>query len=176
MAFLIYHSWYFLLTICGIFQLPFMAKQKQPYHANLRKRLTKKPKLCFYDTGLLCHLLHIEATEQLASYTLFGEIFENLIIAETTKYCFNTAKISELHFYRDDSKREVDLLDYTSSHPLAAEIKSSRTYHTKYASQLTKVSDELHLDAQNRFAIARIEDIYHTDSCTGSSAHDWLVR
>ena len=29
----------------------------QPYHANLRKRLVKTPKLYFYDTGLLCHLL-----------------------------------------------------------------------------------------------------------------------
>lgn len=93
---------------------------QQPYHANLKKRLTKKPKLYFYDTGLLCHLLHIETAGELVSHALFGEIFENLIIAKTDKCSFNTAKTPELYFYRDDSKREIDLLDYTSSCPQAA--------------------------------------------------------
>ena len=32
----------------------------QPYAGNMRKRLTKAPKLYFYDTGLLCHLLGIQ--------------------------------------------------------------------------------------------------------------------
>lgn len=149
---------------------------QQPYHANLKKRLTKKPKLYFYDTGLLCHLLHIETTGELVSHALFGEIFENLIIAETAKCSFNTAKTPELYFYRDDSKREVDLLDYTLSRPQAAEIKSSRTYHAKYATQLTSVCNDLSIDEQDRFVIARVEDTYHTDNCTVSSAHDWLVR
>lgn len=107
---------------------------------------------------------------------LFGEIFENLIIAETAKCSFNTAKTPELYFYRDDSKREVDLLDYTLSRPQAAEIKSSRTYHAKYATQLTSVCNDLSIDRQDRFVIARVEDTYHTDNCTVSSAHDWLIR
>ena len=31
-----------------------------PYHENFGKRLVKTPKLYFYDTGLLCHLLGVE--------------------------------------------------------------------------------------------------------------------
>lgn len=142
----------------------------------MKKRLTKKPKLYFYDTGLLCHLLHIETAGELVSHALFGEMFENLIIAKTAKRSFNTAKTPELYFYRDDSKREIDLLDYTSSCPQAAEIKSSRTYHAKYATQLTSVCNDLSIDRQDRFVVARIEDTYHTDNCTVSSAHDWLMR
>lgn len=149
---------------------------QQPYHSNLKKRLAKKPKLYFYDTGLLCHLLHIETTEELVSHTLFGEIFENLIVAETTKRYFNEAKNPELYYYRDESKREVDLLDYSSSNPQAAEIKSSRTYHDKYAHQLRTVGDELGIDAQNRFVVARIEDTYHTSNCTVMGAHNWLIQ
>lgn len=36
-----------------------------PYHENFGKRLVKTPKLYFYDTGLLCHLLGISNGSQL---------------------------------------------------------------------------------------------------------------
>ncbi|MDP1622725.1 MAG: DUF4143 domain-containing protein [Bacteroidales bacterium] len=32
----------------------------QPHHRNFSKRLVKRPKLYFYDTGLCCSLLRIE--------------------------------------------------------------------------------------------------------------------
>lgn len=41
-----------------VFQLP-------PFHANIRKRLVKAPKLYFYDVGLASHLVGIERAEQL---------------------------------------------------------------------------------------------------------------
>lgn len=36
----------------------------QPLHENYNKRIVKTPKLYFYDTGLLCHLLRIQRPEQ----------------------------------------------------------------------------------------------------------------
>jgi predicted AAA+ superfamily ATPase len=36
----------------------------RPHHANFRKRLIKSPKLYFYDTGLLCWLIGIRASEK----------------------------------------------------------------------------------------------------------------
>ena len=42
-----------------IFQLP-------PFHANIRKRLVKSPKLYFYDVGLASYLIGIESREQVA--------------------------------------------------------------------------------------------------------------
>ena len=33
----------------------------QPWYNNLNKRIVKSPKLYFYDTGLLCHLLQIKS-------------------------------------------------------------------------------------------------------------------
>lgn len=49
-----------------------------PYFTNISKRLTKSPKLYFYDTGLLCYLLGISEESQLAVHPLRGAIFENL--------------------------------------------------------------------------------------------------
>src|SRR5690606_22801711 len=49
----------------------------QPYHQNRNKRLVKTPKLYFYDTGLLCHLLGINDAGQLETDRLKGSVFEN---------------------------------------------------------------------------------------------------
>ena len=60
-----------------------------PYHRNFGKRLVKTPKLYFYDTGLLCWLLGIQAAEQLTTHPLRGNIFETFILAELKKFCCN---------------------------------------------------------------------------------------
>lgn len=149
----------------------------RPYSSNARKRLTKTPKLFFYDTGLLCHLLGIETEAQLEAHPMLGAIFENLIIAETMKSYLNEGVIPQLYFYRDDSKREVDLIDLTNAaFPRAIEVKSSRTFHAKYATQLTSVCNDLDISADNRYVVARVEESYRTDRCEVVSAREWLMR
>ena len=117
----------------------------EPWHSNLGKRLTKTPKLYFYDTGLLCHLLGIRTVPQLLSHPMLGAVFENLIVSETVKRYLNQGKNPELYFYRDDSKREIDLLDFTDpNNRLAIEIKSSQQpYHGRYGKTLVDVGDML---------------------------------
>ena len=121
----------------SILEQSYLTFSLQPYYANARKRLTKTPKLYFYDTGLLCYLLKIGSLEQLLESPYAGAVFENLIVSETAKSHLNVGENPELYFYRDDGKREIDLLDCTNSgSPKAIEIKSSRTYHDKYARHL----------------------------------------
>ena len=56
-----------------------------PHYRNFNKRMIKSPKLYFYDTGLVCHLLGLRNSEQLPNYPLRGALFENYIIAEIAK-------------------------------------------------------------------------------------------
>lgn len=147
----------------------------RPYHSNGKKRLTKSPKLFFYDTGLLCYLLGIESVEQLVESPHFGAIFENLVVAETMKRHLNKGVRPELYFYRDDSKREIDLLDFTdSSRPRAIEIKSSCTYHDKYARHLQSVCDEIGIGREGRCVVARVESSFETEACSVVAVQDWL--
>lgn len=160
----------------SILESSYLIFRLEPFHANVRKRLTKSPKLYFFDTGLLCNLLRIRTAEQLVNHKMFGAIFENLIIAETMKRYLNKGVQPELYFYRDDSKREVDLLDFTeSADGKAAEIKSSRTYHSKYATSLNSVCDEIGIERQNRFVVARVEGSYQSRECRVMNAQDWLL-
>jgi len=59
-----------------------------PYHRNLGKRIVKRPKLYFYDTGLLCYLAGIRNIEILEKGPLQGEIFETYIVSEIMKSVF----------------------------------------------------------------------------------------
>ncbi|QDZ43316.1 ATP-binding protein [Corynebacterium sp. sy039] len=123
------------------------------YHHNPRKALTKTPKLYFYDTGLLCFLLGISSAEQLLFSPFRGAIFENFVIAETAKKYLHAGKTPQLSFYRDDSKREIDLLDATDGNLHAYEIKASHTFKKDYGRHLVSVGQELDIPAGRRQVI-----------------------
>ena len=74
------------------------------------KRLTKTPKLYFYDTGVLCWLLGIRSTEHLMSHPLRSKIFETWCISEIAKAKANYGKIGDLSFYRDSNGTETELM------------------------------------------------------------------
>jgi len=98
----------------------------QPYFNNFNKRVTKSPKIYFYDTGLVCHLLGIESTHTLEIDRLYGNIFENFIIADLYKQLYHIGKRPTLFFWRDMNGRiEVDCLMEQQRTLLPIEIKSA---------------------------------------------------
>ncbi|MBM6999923.1 ATP-binding protein [bacterium] len=147
----------------------------RPYHANLRKRLTKTPKLYFYDTGLLCYLLRIRTLDQLLTSPYLGMVFENLVIEERMKTHLNAGRDPDLYFYRDDNKVEVDLVDMTDAdHGLLAEIKSSQTYWSGFSRHLRVVGDEIGIPAERRFVVERAEGDFDADGVQVRNIATWL--
>lgn len=149
----------------------------QPYFANLRKRLTKTPKLYFYDTGLLCYLLGIQSSEQLRDSPFRGAIFENLIVEETMKRHINAGREPRLFFYRDDRKVEVDLVDSTDSQNIElVEVKSTMSFQASYLKNLGVVGESLGVPEKNRFVVMRSDASTSVGAAKVWSAHDWLLR
>ena len=98
-----------------------------PHHRNLGKRVVKTPKLYFLDTGLAASLLGLSAPAQLATHPLRGALFETLIVGEFLKARYNAGWPSNLHFWRDNTGLEVDLLLETPEDLLPVEIKATAT-------------------------------------------------
>ncbi len=147
----------------------------RPYHADMRKRLTKTPKLYFYDTGLLCYLLHIRTLDQLLLSPYLGAVFENLVIEERMKAHLNAGSEPDLYFYRDENKVEVDLVDLTDpSRGLLAEIKSSQTYRSSFSKNLRKVGDEIGIPPEQRFVVERAEGDFEADGAQVRNIGTWL--
>ncbi len=100
----------------------------RPYYNNFNKRVIKRPKLYFYDTGLAAHILEIENTKQLESHYARGFLFENMIVAELLKKRYNSGKNSNLFFYRDSNQHEIDIIMDSASMRNLIELKSARTF------------------------------------------------
>lgn len=116
----------------SVLQASYIFKLLPPFYENIRKRLTKTPKLYFCDIGLACYLLGIETEQQLARDKMRGHLFENFIVMEAFKNRHNQGKDSNLFFYRDSNGVEVDLLLKNGNDYSAIEIKSSQTYHPEF--------------------------------------------
>lgn len=114
-----------------------------PYFCNVAKTLTKMPKIYFYDTGLLCHLLSIETPAQLISHPLRGAVFENLAIGELVKARLNQGKDPNLYFYREPKGKEVDALAVTAEGVNLYEIKSGKILRKDYLDNMKYVKDLL---------------------------------
>ena len=127
----------------GILKTSYIAFSLSPYHANLEKRLTKTPKVYFYDTGLLCFLLGIRNSSDLNLHPLRGAIFENLAITELIKEKYNTGVFTDFYYYRENGGREVDLLRVESSDMHLYEIKSSSTYNKIFQKNLVYLKNIL---------------------------------
>jgi len=111
----------------SILETSFIAFRLPPFHANIGKRLTKMPKLHFYDTGLVCWLVGIRAPEQLRSHPLRGAIFETWVVSEILKHRMNLGETGGMSFYRDREGAEADLIIERGGRLTIVESKAAQT-------------------------------------------------
>lgn len=111
----------------SILESSYIIFQMQPYRQNFNKRLVKTPKIYFYDTGLLNHLLGIRKAEDLEQNRLKGNIFKNMIITEYIKKNNHLYLHQEYNFWQDSNGREVDLLTKTHNGFDIYEVKATQT-------------------------------------------------
>ncbi len=108
------------------------------YYRNFDKRILKKPKLYFYDTGVLNYLLNISTESQLSTHAHKGAIFENFVITDILKSYFHKGTQPDAFFWQDSNGNEVDLIIEDKSKLLLYEIKSSSTPKLEFAKNLDK--------------------------------------
>lgn len=97
----------------------FMIRQLQPWHANLKKRQVKAPKIYLRDTGLLHQLLGIRLEKDLLSHPKCGASWEGYVIEETLK----AVKPDEAYFWATHSGAEIDLVLVKAGRRLGVECK-----------------------------------------------------
>lgn len=111
----------------SILESSYIVFMLQPYHQNFNKRLVKSPKLFFYDTGLLSHLLGIRASDELIENRLKGNLFENMIVAEYQKQNQHQYLHREYYFWQDRGGNEVDMLSTRPGGFNVFEVKATQT-------------------------------------------------
>ena len=111
----------------NILQASYVAHLLPPYYDNFRKRVIKSPKLYFYDTGLVCHLLGINEPGQLETHPLRGAIFENWVFTELAKTSANQGLLTRFYFWRTHGGQEVDFIIEGAGDITGMEVKAGMT-------------------------------------------------
>ena len=106
------------------------------YYENINKKMIKSPKLYFIDTGLAAYLLGIEDSRQLSRDPVKGSLFENLIVIELLKHFYSQGKDAPLHFFRDKTGHEVDVIIEQARKLIAIEIKAGATFNLEWLNGL----------------------------------------
>jgi predicted AAA+ superfamily ATPase len=125
----------------------------QPYYKKVSARLVKSPKLYFYDTGLLCALLGFSRKNTAKDSDQYGNIFENFVINEFTKFAFNHKLPQDLYYVKDNNNNELDLIRAVNGSLEAYEIKSGITGKSDFANQVNNIAEDLGVALDKRHII-----------------------
>lgn len=119
-------AWLGLLETCFIiFLLP-------SYHENLGKRVTKSPKLYFYDVGLAAALMGLDAATIAQRRNIYGGLFENMVIVDLIKLLYAHGAHHTMTYFRDTNHNEIDLIIEVSGVVIPLEIKASETIKSSF--------------------------------------------
>lgn len=88
----------------------YLVKIVEPYANNLLKRLSKQPVMHFMDTGLAAHLTGWSSPRALEAGAMSGQMFETYAFGEVYKSFSNTGRRAPLCFFRNNDRREIDML------------------------------------------------------------------
>lgn len=133
----------------AVLEASFLVFRLPPYHKNYNKRIVKNPKIYFTDTGLVCSLLGIREKEQIDYHFLKGALFETFVVGELVKSNFNIGERFSLYFWRDNHRKEVDVIFESGTKQAGIEIKSGQTIRSDafaglvYWKNLAKADDPL---------------------------------
>lgn len=101
----------------------FVTMELEPFHFNIKKRLTKSTKIYFTDTGLLHRFLKLNSYSDLLGNPFLGASWEAYVINQIR--AVKSGGIN-MFFYRTYSGAEIDLVLAKGMEPVAAiEIKFS---------------------------------------------------
>jgi predicted AAA+ superfamily ATPase len=148
----------------SILEQSYLVFRLSPYFKNFGKRVTKMPKLYFYDTGLLCYLLSMRSEQDVMNYYQKGALFENLVIAEHFKRSHHLGQTARYYFYRDSNQVEIDLLTDGANEVRLTEIKANRTFNSKMLTHLDRISELIERPVSKQLIYGGDSNFYHKET------------
>jgi uncharacterized protein len=125
-----------------ILEALYIIKLTPAYSNNRLKRVVKKPKIHFIDTGLASYLLNVDIKgSMLGNNEYLGNLVENFVYTELIKHQSYSNTDIEIFHYRDLTNKEVDfVLESSSGDVVALEIKSGSTIKKEHFNGLVALA------------------------------------
>ena len=132
----------------------------EPYYEDsITKRITKRQKIVFNDTGLACYLARLNDSETLRRSRFAGHFVETYIINEIIKSYHNNNQIFNAFYYRDSNLNEIDLIILQNGILTPIECKSGVSYNSSDVSGFKQI-DFSKYDIGTGAVICNTDSIY----------------
>ncbi len=131
----------------------FLIRRLEPYHANLKKRLVKSPKVYWRDSGLLHALLRIADYDSLLAHPSAGASWEGFVVEQILGRLAYEGRAFEAFYLRTNEQIELDLILNFGSELWAVEIKLTSAPSEGDVRQLNRAADLI--GAQKRILICK---------------------
>lgn len=109
-----------------------------PYFQHIGKRLIKRPKLYFIDTGIAAHLMGISNLETLTSSPQYGALFETMVVTDFAKRAYHHLHDPSLYYIRTRDGLEIDLVVEDNQKLYLVEMKSGSTITPAHAASMQR--------------------------------------
>jgi len=134
----------------------FLIRRLEPYHANVRKRLTKSPKVYWRDTGLLHSLLQTRTRDDLLAQPWVGASWEGFVIEQVLNHLAVRGRTVQPYFLRTSDQYEIDLVMDFGTSLWAIETKLTASPSLGDVRRLNKVADLI--GADQRVLVAKVPE------------------
>jgi len=150
-------SWLSVLIAADIIYL------LEPYNEfSITKRIVKRPKLYFSDTGLACYLAKLNSSEILQSSNFSGRFVETYIINEIKKTFINNGIEPNFYYYRDNNKNEIDLIILNNGKLHIIECKSGIRFNNSVIKNFRQL-DKTNYQISAKAIICNTDSVYPLD-------------
>lgn len=152
----------------------FLVRRLSPYYANIRKRLIKKPRLFWRDSGLLHALMHVDNLDRLYHQPWLGHSWEGFVIEQTLNTLEAAGERLQPFYLRTADGYELDLVLDMGTERWAVEIKITSNPAPGAIDRLHKTADLI--GADRRVLVCRIARKIENDNLLVVGVPQWLKR
>jgi len=135
----------------------YLVRRLQPFHASIRKRLVKSPKVYWRDTGLLHSLQGVNSSDDLIVQPWVGFSWEGFVIEQILICLEAQGTHYEAYFFRTNDGHELDLLLILNGKKWGFEIKLSGSPGRDEIDRLNKAAEMVGADRKLLISRTRIE-------------------
>ena len=136
-----------LESYLGWLRTVFLIHELPPWTRNRGARVVRRPKMHLTDSGLAAALIGVDAEAlRVPTATATGRLLETFVVGEIARQAGAAGPRVTLHHYRDNARREVDLvIERADGAVVAVEVKATASPRATDLRHLAALRD--HLDA-----------------------------
>ena len=157
---------------CDYLEGAFLLRRLPPYLPNIRKRLVRRPRLYWRDSGLLHALLGITTLESLYAHPGVGASWEGFVIEQTLATLEATGQVRDAYFFRTSDGKELDLVLVQGEEIVAVEIKLTSSPTREMVAALRAKSALI--GARRSVLVCRVARRTISDDLLVTSLSGWL--